>query len=114
METNPVSSEKGRSSRRQHTPEQISEYLEAQPRSGLTVTNFCRQSGLNPSVFYAWKRRRRLSHQAHPTFRELSLPSFLSAPWAAEIALPSGALLRVSSQAEVRWVGQLLDQLARA
>jgi hypothetical protein len=114
MENTSPFQEKKHAPRRRFRAEQISEYLESQPRSGLTIAAFCHQHGFNPSVFHAWKRRRRQSPVAPPIFRELSLPSFTSAPWAAEIALPSGALLRVSSQAEVRWVGQLLDQLARA
>ena len=114
METNSLPQEKDRPPRRRCTPEQITECLEAQPRSGLTLATFCQQHGLNPSVFHAWKRRRRQSPVAPPVFRELSLPSLISARWAAEIALPSGALLRVSSQADVRWVGQLLDQMAQS
>ena len=114
MEKTSPSQEKKHVHRRHFAPEQVREYLEAQPPSGLTIAAFCQQHGFNPSVFHAWKRRRRQSPVKPPEFRELSLPSILSAPWAAEIALPSGTLLRVSSQADVRWVGQLVEQMAQS
>ena len=114
METNDPSSELKPNPRRQYTPEQVREFLAAQPGSGLSIGAFCQQQGLSPSAFYAWKRRQRPAVGAPLTFREMSLPLGVATPWAAEIALPSGALLRLSPQADLRWIGSVLEQLIRS
>ena len=31
--------------------------LQNQPKSGLTIEQFCRQEGVSPSNFFTWKRR---------------------------------------------------------
>jgi hypothetical protein len=113
METNSVSQEKNPGRHRAYTPEQVNEYLEAQPRSGLTITAFCQQQGIHPSVFHAWKRRRRPGTFSPPAFREVAMAPLLSTSWAAEMLLPSGVLLRLSPQADLRWIGQLIDQVGR-
>ena len=113
MENDFPSSERKPQPRRHYTPEQITGYLAAQPGSGLSIAAFCQQQGFNPSVFYAWKRRRRPTGGEPPTFREMSLPLGFAPPWVAEIALPSGTLVRLSSLADRQWIGQLLDQLSR-
>jgi hypothetical protein len=99
--------------RRHYTPEQITGYLATQPGSGLSIAAFCQQQGLSPSVFYAWKRRRRLPGGEPPAFREMSLPLGFAPPWVAEIALPSGTLVRLSSLVDPPWIGQLLVQVNR-
>lgn len=113
MENDIPSSETKPQPRRHYTPDQITEYLVAQRGSGLSIAAFCQQQGFSPSVFYAWKRRRRPAGGGPPTFREISLPLGFETPWATEILLPSGVVLRVSPQADVRWFGQLLDQVGR-
>jgi hypothetical protein len=113
METNSLSPETKPGRRRLYTSEQVTEYLEAQPRSGLTIAAFCQQHGIHPSVFHGWKRRRQPAVAPLLSFREVSASACLSHPWAAELLLPSGTLLRVSPQADLRWLGQLLNQLGR-
>jgi transposase-like protein len=98
--------------RQRYTSDQIDEYLQAQPRSGLSVAAFCQKHGLYPSLFYNWKRRRKESAMVAPAFREVSLPVLMDASWVAEIALPSGAMLRLSAQADWSslrpWLAELL------
>ena len=114
METNSLPLDTKPRRHRPYSPEQITEYLEAQARSGLSIARFCQPHGLSPSVFYAWKRRRRQTATSPLAFREVSVSPFLSASWSAEVLLPSGVLLRVSPQADPRWIGQLLDQMSRS
>jgi len=98
--------------RRRYTPKQILEYLNAQPRSGLTIAAFCQQQGFHPSVFYGWKRKQREPARAVPSFREVSLPALMGSAWMAEITLPTGAVLRLSAQADWAhlqpWLTELL------
>src|SRR5512140_117921 len=104
----------GRPPRRHFSPQQIAEYLRAQPASGLTIAAFCQQHGFHPSVFHGWKRRQRPGATAPPPFREMALPTLLSAPWVAEIALPTGTVLRFSAQADLAGLRPLLADLVRS
>ena len=40
-----------------HTSETIRHFLAEQPRSGLTVANFCADNGLKVPTFYSWKKK---------------------------------------------------------
>lgn len=40
-----------------HTPEVIRHFLAEQPRSGLTVANFCEDHDLKVPTFYSWKKK---------------------------------------------------------
>lgn len=40
-----------------HTPAGIRHFLSDQPRSGLTVANFCAENDLKVPTFYSWKRK---------------------------------------------------------
>ena len=40
-----------------HTPEAIQHFLAEQPRSGLTVANFCEDNDLKVPTFYSWKKK---------------------------------------------------------
>lgn len=104
----------GRTVRRHYTPEQIKEYLAAQPRSGLTVAAFCQQHRVALSAFYGWKRRRMKSAQPPPSFREVTLPGLLTSPWVAEIALPTGAVLRLSEAVDLLRLRVWLSELLRS
>jgi hypothetical protein len=113
METNLVAHETGRPARRRFTAQQIADYLKAQPPSGLTIAAFCKELGLPTSVFYRWKRRAGEDEKASPAFREVTLPTPVSSAWVGEIALPAGAVLRFSAQANLTGLQSLLSQLLR-
>lgn len=114
MENNIPTNEPGRRPRRQFTPQQITEYLQAQACSGLTIAAFCQQHGVHPSSFYAWKRRQRAPVTESPTFHEVTLPGLPSSAWVAEMALPTGLVLRWTAQADLARLGTWLSQLLRS
>ena len=114
VETNLTSQESGRPMRRQFTSQQIDGYLQAQPASGLTIAAFCQQHGLHPSVFHGWKRRRRPPGGLTATFQEVVLPARIAPVWVAELALPTGPLLRWSAQADLARLAPLVAQLLRS
>jgi hypothetical protein len=60
-------------------------------------------------VLYAWKRKVTATPAAQriPQFQELTLSGLAPAAWVAELALPTGAVLRLGRAAEPAWVGQL-------
>jgi hypothetical protein len=114
MESKSRAHEQGRSSRRRYTPKQISEYLAAQRRSGLTIAAFCQQQGFHPSVFYGWKRRQGDPARVVSTFREVSLPALMGSTWVAEIAMSSGSVLRLSAQTDWASLQPWLSKLLRS
>jgi hypothetical protein len=103
-----------RITRRHYTPEQIEQYLAAQPSSGLTIAAFCQQNGVAPSVFYGWKRGRMKPGKPTSCFREVILPDLLTSSWVAEIALPNGAVLRLGEAADLLRLRVWLTQLLRS
>ena len=87
-----------------------------QELSGLSVAEYCRRHAICEATFYNWRRlqrergARRVASSA-VTFTEVSGVDSLRTPWAAEIALPSGAVVRVSTAADVQLVQALLGAL---
>ena len=111
MENHIPSNETGRRPRQQFTSQQINEYLQTQARSGLTIAAFCQQHGLHPSSFYGWKRRQQSPATVSPTFHEVTLPALPSSAWVAEIALPTGIVLRWTAQADLARLASWLSPL---
>ena len=88
--------------------------LAALERSGQSVKVFAVEHGLDPQRIYQW--RRRLGKAEPTTFREVIVrPSArLDVDARFEIALPSGAVLRVPVKFESADLVRLLEVLARA
>jgi transposase len=91
--------------------------LERFRRSGLTVPAFCGREGVSTASFYAWRRRLRLdlAPPAPDTARLVPvrlLTPLVGAP--VELALPSGVVLRLSPDADLAWLRQLLGLLGVA
>jgi hypothetical protein len=86
------------------------------PHSGLTVAAFCDREGVSVASFYAW--RRRLQDDPPNAADEPRLvPVRLVTPPAGapvELLLPSGVVLRLSSDADLLWLRQLLPLLGVA
>ncbi len=79
---------------------------------------FAHENGLKASQLHYWvygPRPRRVTEAVKPAFREVVIPGPWSAApaWSAEIMLPDGVSVRVSSGADVAWVGTLVDSLRR-
>jgi len=60
--------------------------------SGLTRAEFCRRQGLDLTTFQRWRRR---LENAQESFVEVAASAEPVAPWAMEIELASGAILRL-------------------
>jgi transposase len=85
--------------------------------SGLTVADFCAREGISTASFYAW--RRRLQHDPTPSADDAPrlVPVRLVTPPAGapvELLLPSGVVLRLSPDADLAWLRQLLSVLGVA
>jgi hypothetical protein len=83
-------------------------------RSGLTITAFCDCEGISTASFYVW--RRRLQHDATPATADAPrlVPIRLVTPPASapiELLLPSGCVLRLSSDCNLPLLQQLLTLL---
>jgi transposase-like protein len=91
------------------TPEQWQQIFKQHVSSGLQIAAFCKQQKLNPSSFYAW-RKRLANHSLSPTITDndhntdKNQPDWVSITpeqmppsscWDIELALPNGVILRM-------------------
>jgi hypothetical protein len=80
--------------------------IRRQRLSRLSITEFCRQEGVSPASFYAWRRRvpgASSSEARSPLFVSVDLPAPVMAAGGVRIELPGGAVLimPVESSAEL-------------
>ena len=99
-------------------PDYRVKHLRAQAASGLSVAEYCRRRELCAATFYKW---RRLHSESEPERSPGSAMSFTEigriagvqeAQWAAEIALASGAVIRVSAGADAQLLRAVFEALA--
>jgi transposase-like protein len=92
--------------------------IAALDRSGLSVSAFASEHGLDAQRLYLW--RRRLGEAELTTFQELAVrPATVpreeaSADAPFEIALATGHVLRIPTSFETRGLARLIDILAKA
>jgi hypothetical protein len=90
------------------TPEQWQQIVKQHASSGLQIAVFCKQQKLNPSSFYAWRKRLALTNNSFcPTLTNpveekqddwVNIVPDKVAPstgWDMEISLPNGVVLRM-------------------
>lgn len=111
----------GFSSRRRFSPKVRDRLLHRYHRSGLTQREFVGRHALSLATLSSWLRqeRQRGSNPAwrqrgRPRFQSVDLSQMIGAPgWAAEVALPDGSTLRLSTHASTALVDGLLQTLRR-
>lgn len=93
------------------TTEQWQQIFKQHASSGLQITVFCKQQKLNPSSFYAWRKRLALTNNSFcPTLTNKPIPVeehqddwvnivpdkvVPSKCWDMELSLPNGVVLRM-------------------
>ncbi|MGL1959097.1 MAG: transposase [Colwellia sp.] len=91
------------------TPEQWQQIFAQHAASGLQITAFCKQQNLNPSSFYAWRKRlenyllcasvadKAKSIENNPPDWVDIIPEKIavSSCWDIELSLPNGVVLRM-------------------
>jgi hypothetical protein len=85
--------------------------------SGLTAAHFCEREGISTASFYAWRRRFEADSAPAAADAPHLVPVRLVTPPASapvELLLPSGAVLRLSSDTDLAWLRQLLPVLGVA
>jgi transposase-like protein len=102
--------------RRRWTPEEARSVLDAVERSGSTIRAFALAHGLDPQRLYQW--RCRLGKAEPTTFREITVRPTTSVAevrgsGAFEVALASGAVVRVPESFDGEALARLLDVLSR-
>src|SRR5262245_27641135 len=83
-------------------------------RSGLTVTDFCDREGISPASFYAWRRRLQADSTLGAADEPRLVPVRLVTPPPSarvELLLPSGIVVRLSSDTDPALLRQLLPLL---
>lgn len=106
--------------RQDYHPHQIAALIARFRQSGIGLERFARNQGIPPGRLHYWVYQkpspaRRSKSSAPIGFQEVKLASCLpaSAHWAAEISLPEGLGMRVSSVAVPVWIGELVQALRR-
>jgi len=92
------------------------ERLERFRHCGLSVVAFCRREGISCQAFYYWKQKladRAVAPAEGEGARLLSV-RLLAPPSPVEVALPSGAVLRLGPDCDLAFVRSLVDALGRA
>lgn len=79
--------------RRRRTADEWRDILKRFAGSGVGQREFCRRHGLNLTSFQRWHKR--LGDSAPGGFVELTPPHASPSPWALEIELASGTILRL-------------------
>jgi transposase-like protein len=93
---------------------QKAEWVEKYLKSGLSLRQFSKQSGLGYMSLYRWVKKQEgttESGQEHAPidFAELKLPvGTPRSDWAVELTLPNGTVLRISKDTPPALVDQLL------
>jgi hypothetical protein len=104
------------------------EHLRAQELSGLGVAEYCRRHDVRPATFYGWRRLVREGGRACTeggavSFTEVvrvgasgmppwpGSPALVGTPWAAEVALASGTVVRVGAGADARLLRAVFEAL---
>jgi hypothetical protein len=96
---------------RQATRQLWADRLARFPDSGLSVTAFCAREGVAPNSFYYWKRRL-TAELAAPDAAPRFLPVRLAPAAAVEVALPGGAVVRLTPGCDLAFVRSLLAALS--
>ena len=92
------------------------QHVREQELSGLSVADYCRRHDICAATFYNWRRlrrecgARRVTKDA-VTFTEIGRMESSRTPWAAEIALASGAVVRVSPGADAQLLRAVFEAL---
>lgn len=112
---------------RKVSPDFIASLTEAYRASGLGLAEFARQRGVSPGRLHYWvyqKGRTPSSsaasgatgrHPTAPTFQEVEVGTLFPeiSPWAAEVGLPRGLVVRFRAGATVDWIGAVIHALER-
>ena len=104
---------------RAYTPEEISDWIGRYRGSGLALGTFAEQHGLSRNRLHYWVYDRRFSQPrrpavAAPVFQEIKLSAGLPVQsWAAEISLPTGAVVRFTATATPVWINSVMEALPR-
>ena len=106
--------------------DEIAKVIARYRASGLGLKAFALEEGLPPGRLHYWIYQksagltgRRPSPPtpaaAAPVFQEVKLPSQpeRGCGWAAEIGLPGGIAVRISTSASAEWIGSVVQALKR-
>lgn len=82
--------------RRSFSAPQWSAWFDEFSRSGLTVSEFCRNKGVSQNSFYVWKRKLAPNLDGESNANDF-VPVAIAKDDRVEIEIPGGAILRVKN-----------------
>ena len=85
------------------SPQQWQQVIEAQRSSGMTIVQFCKAHKINPSTFYAYRKKCNDMPALEATSQWLPLDTILpevpdTKQWQIELRLPNGVVLNMSTE----------------
>lgn len=94
-------------------------HLRDQSQSAQSVAEYCRSHNLSAATFYYWRRQagecgkepNQSRLRGGVSFTEIARMGEPQERWVAEVALPSGAVVRVSAAADARLLRMLVEAL---
>jgi hypothetical protein len=104
---------------RTYTRQEIADWITRYRASGLGLEAFASKHGLPRSRLHYWIYGQRRTHLGQPNaapavFQELKLATGLAvSPWAVEIRLPAGPVVRFSAAASPAWMSAVVQALHR-
>lgn len=81
--------------------------LREQDQSGCSVAGYCRDKGLEPVTFYAWRKRLGEAAESSPGIHFTPITVSAPAVPGTELVLPGGLVLRTSGMFPVDYLREL-------
>ena len=100
---------RSRDATRQLWAERLARFASAEQ----SVAAFCAREGVSPNSFFYWKRQL-AAPSSPPDAGPLFLPVRVTPAAPVEVALPSGAVVRIAPGCDLSFVRSLVDALAGA
>jgi hypothetical protein len=92
--------------------EEWAERIAMQPRSGISVKQFCKQQGLTEYSFYAWRKRLQKKEPVRFALVDRrAVRQELATEVVLELVLATGERLRIGAGAEAATVRMVLEAL---
>ena len=79
--------------------------------SGLSKQAYCRDNGLKPDQFYRWCGKLSATRPSQLRFIPVHLPTIAQTPYAIELTLANGRILRFGNGTDTVWLSRLVREL---
>jgi hypothetical protein len=86
-------------------------HIQLWQQSDQSKRAYCRANGLKPDQFYRWCRKLSATQPNPPRFIPVHLPTIAQTPYAIELTLANGRILRFDNGTDPAWLSRLVREL---